>query len=53
MHGAGLGPEGEGIMNPIMAKWKRDKTGVGVEPNEYVPHTSSPDPWALRFSFLE
>jgi hypothetical protein len=30
--GAGLGPEGEGIMNPVMAKWKRDKTGVGVEP---------------------
>ncbi|KAJ1473359.1 hypothetical protein T484DRAFT_1973178 [Baffinella frigidus] len=34
VHGAGLGPEGEGIMNPIMAKWKRDKTGVGVEPDQ-------------------
>ncbi|EKX35282.1 hypothetical protein GUITHDRAFT_146590 [Guillardia theta CCMP2712] len=30
VHGSGLGKEGEGIMNPVFAKWKTNRTGVGV-----------------------
>ena len=30
--GAGLGPEGEGIMNPLVARQKNDKAGLGADP---------------------
>ena len=36
MQGAGLGPEGEGIMNPLIAKTKNDKTGLGCDPEVRV-----------------
>ena len=29
--GAGLGPDGEGILNPIKVNWKADKKGLGDE----------------------
>ena len=32
VQGAGLGPGGEGIMNPLVAKAKNDKTGLGADP---------------------